>query len=81
MNFINGVVDWGFSSSDIWSNGMAIVMSVAGFLILGIVIEFAPSIFRLLYVAVTHKQITGSGMSAADMREEYAAIRSNRRSG
>jgi hypothetical protein len=78
---ISGVTDWGFGAGDIWSTVMTVVVALAGFLILGICVEFAPSIMRLVYVAITHRQITGSGMSMADMREEYTAIRSNRRSG
>lgn len=38
----------GFSPNDIWTNTMLIVSSMAGFLLLGIVIRFAPRIFRLV---------------------------------
>lgn len=51
-NVISGNTDWGFTSADIWSNGMAIVGSVAGFLILGIVIKFAPRIFTVIRSAI-----------------------------
>lgn len=50
--------DWGFGASDIWTQGMGIVASVSGFLVLGIVIAFAPRIFGLL-----RKAIIGNGGS------------------
>lgn len=52
----DGATDWGFGASDIWSNSMAITASVSGFIILGIVVAFAPRVFGLI-----RKAITGGG--------------------
>lgn len=48
----DGTVDWGFGSSDVWQTSMMIVGSVSGFLLLGIVVKFAPKIFGVIRSAV-----------------------------
>lgn len=46
-------VNWGFQAQDIWSNGMTIVGSLATFIVLGIVVAFAPRIISLIKGAIT----------------------------
>lgn len=55
MDIFAGVtsIDWGFSASDLWTNGMFIVKSLATFIVLGIVIRFAPRIIGLVRGAAT----------------------------
>lgn len=48
----SGTQDWGFGASDIWSSALLVVGSVSGFLVLRIVIKFAPTIFTLLFKAL-----------------------------
>ncbi|WP_336791161.1 hypothetical protein [Paenibacillus sp. MMO-177] len=52
-NIFSGVtMDWGFSVSDIWSSSMGIFASLAGFIVLGMVVTFAPRLFGLVRKAV-----------------------------
>lgn len=54
MNIFDGVTtNWGFEAADIWSSTMTVVGSVAGFLLLGIAVAFAPKAFTLLRKATT----------------------------
>lgn len=46
------VTDWGFTSSDVWTNSMTITASLAGFILLGIAVVFAPKIFGLIRGAI-----------------------------
>lgn len=48
----DGTANWGFGASDVWTNVMAIVGSVSGFLILGICVAFAPRVFTIIRKAV-----------------------------
>lgn len=55
-NLFDGLtVDWGFTPMDIWSNGMAIVLSLALFVLLGIAIAYVPKIIELVKTAATPK--------------------------
>lgn len=47
-----GTADWGFGGSDIWSNAMMIVASLATFVILGIVVKFAPKVIAVIWSAL-----------------------------
>ena len=51
QNVISGT-DWGLTGGDIWTQGMAIVGSLAGFVLLGITVRFAPKIFSVIRAAV-----------------------------
>ncbi|MEK4493998.1 hypothetical protein NYE44_30565 [Paenibacillus sp. FSL L8-0493] len=80
MHIIDGVVKFGFSGSDIWSNVLLIVGSVSGFLLVGICIRFAPIVFDLirhaLYMKKTHGSVTMYGLW-----DEGRAMYYNRRDG
>lgn len=41
-------IDWGFEAADVFSNGMFIVSSLAGFILLGLAVGFAPQIVSLI---------------------------------
>lgn len=43
---------WGFSALDLWSSVKYVVLSVAGFLLLGIAVMFAPKAIRMIKEAV-----------------------------
>jgi len=54
LNVFDGVTtSWGFTASDVWSNVMSVVGSVAPFLLLGIAVIFAPKAFSLIRKAAT----------------------------
>lgn len=71
MDIFSGItsVDWGFNAADIWKNGMFIVTSLATFIVLGIVIRFAPTIIMLVKNAAT----SSHRYSASDWVEEFKA--------
>lgn len=48
----DGTANWGFTGADIWSNGMLIVGSLATFVLLGIVVKFAPRIIKVIWSAL-----------------------------
>ena len=53
MDLFTGLTfDWGFTAGDIFSNGMTIVGALAGFVLLGIAIKFAPALIGLIRKAV-----------------------------
>lgn len=59
MNIFDGLAsDWGFDVADIWTSGMGIVGSLAPFILLGIVVAFAPKIIGLIKGAVQSKNKT-----------------------
>lgn len=45
-------VDWGFDASDIFTNGMFLVGSVAAFVLLGIAIKYVPTLIGIINAAV-----------------------------
>ncbi|MMZ56016.1 Exoglucanase B precursor [compost metagenome] len=47
---------WGIGGSDIWKNIVLLVGSLAGFLILGIVIKLVPRVVRLIYHSIKRQQ-------------------------
>lgn len=49
---ITGTPDWGFTGGDIWGQAMLIVASLATFVVLGIVIKFAPRVFSVIWAAL-----------------------------
>lgn len=52
-NLFEGItIDWGFTAADIFSNGMALVGSLAVFVLLGIAIMYAPKLIDLIRTAV-----------------------------
>lgn len=52
-NLFDGItIDWGFTAADIFSNGMALVGSLAVFVLLGIAIMYAPKLIDLIRTAV-----------------------------
>lgn len=62
--------DWGFVGGDIFHNAMLIINTLASFMLIGIVIRYAPTIVELVYTAVTSKH----RWSASDWVEEFRAI-------
>lgn len=48
MDIFNGGTNWGFTASDIWTNGMMIVGSLAVFILLGLAVKFVPHIIWLI---------------------------------
>lgn len=55
MDLFTGVtsVDWGFNASDIFTNGMFLVSSVAAFVLLGIAIRYVPTLIGVIRSAVS----------------------------
>lgn len=52
-NLFEGLtVNWGFTPSDIFSNGMALVLSLAAFVLLGLAIMYVPALIKLIRDAV-----------------------------
>lgn len=52
-NILQGTTtDWGFDVSDIWSSSMGIFSTLAVFVVLGIVVAFAPRLIALVRGAV-----------------------------
>ncbi|SDW82119.1 hypothetical protein SAMN04489725_11611 [Alicyclobacillus hesperidum] len=45
-------VNWGFTSNDVLSNSMALFSTLAGFVLLGIAIAFAPRLITLIKSAI-----------------------------
>lgn len=54
--FAGSVTDWGFDISDIWSSSMGIFGTLAVFIVLGIVIGFAPQLMQLVRAAIIFKR-------------------------
>lgn len=54
MNLFSAVttVDWGFDASDIFTNGVALFGFLAGFVLLGLAIKFAPKLVEMVKGAV-----------------------------
>lgn len=53
-NIFDGVtVDWGFSATDVFSNGMGLVLTLAGFVLLGIAIKYVPALIKMIKDAVS----------------------------
>lgn len=53
-NIFSGItVDWGFSPSDIFTNGMGLVATLAGFVLLGIAIKYVPVLIKVVKDAVS----------------------------
>lgn len=54
MNLFTGVtnVDWGFTASDIFTNGVALFSFLAAFVLLGIAIKFAPKLVEMVKGAI-----------------------------
>lgn len=74
-------IDWGFGSGDIWSTSMLIVGSLAGFLLLGIVVNFSHTLFRLIKNAIEFKKVTGRGLTAGEYVEEFKSLNYARKKG
>jgi len=55
MNIFDGItdIDWGFDAGDIFSNGMFLVGTVAGFVLLGLAIRYVPRLISIIVSAVT----------------------------
>lgn len=55
MNIFSTVttIDWGFDASDIFTNSMFLVSSLAAFILLGLAVIFAPKLFSLIRAAAT----------------------------
>lgn len=52
-NLFDGVtINWGFTAGDIFSNGMALVVSLAAFVLMGLAIAYAPQLIKLIKDAV-----------------------------
>jgi len=48
VSVIPSGISWGFSAGDVWTNSMAVVSSLAGFILLALAIAFAPRIIAVL---------------------------------
>lgn len=46
----------GFGSTDVWGSSLQVVVSLASFLLLGIMIRMAPKLFRLLRTAILNRR-------------------------
>lgn len=53
---VYGNVDWGFGATDIWSNSMTVVGSLATFVVLGVVVAFTPTIIKLIRKTIQNRR-------------------------
>lgn len=72
-------IDWGFGSGDIWGTSMVVVGSLAGFLLLGIVIKFVPQLISMVKQSILHKQYYGHYLTIDNFRQMRIADEIRRR--
>lgn len=54
--FTGTTVDWGFTATDIFTNGMALVKSVGPYVLLGIAVLFVPKLISIIRNATGAKK-------------------------